>query len=116
MVELSNEAELDRVFHALAHPTRRALLRRLERGTCSVTELSEGFDATLAAISKHVRVLEEARLVARTWRGTTAECRLEAGAMKRADAWIARYRSWWTESLDRLADAVEKPKSKRKEP
>jgi DNA-binding transcriptional ArsR family regulator len=109
MVELSQERALNLVFRALAHPARRAMVRRLERGPCSVGELAEGFTTSLPAVSKHLRVLEEARVVQRTWRGTTAECRLNPAALKSADAWIARYREYWTGGLDRLANLVERP-------
>jgi DNA-binding transcriptional ArsR family regulator len=112
MVELASE-RLDTVFHAIAHPTRRAIVRSLERGPRSVTELAADFPHSLAAVSKHLHVLEEARLVSRTWHGTTAECRLEPGALREADQWLAHYRAYWDGALTRLATLVE-PERPRK--
>jgi DNA-binding transcriptional ArsR family regulator len=93
---------LDAVFHALADPTRRAMVRRLARGERTVTELSEPFDMSLAAASKHVKVLERAGLVRRTILGRTHRCRLEPGPLADAGAWLDAMEGFWTERLDDL--------------
>lgn len=105
MVE-QNTATLDRVFHALADPTRRAMLRRLANGRRSVGELAEPFDMSFAAAAKHVKVLEGAGLLSRTIEGRTHHCRLEARALAAADRWIAYYQRFWTGRLDALETAL----------
>jgi len=93
---------LDTTFAALADPTRRAILARLASGEASVGELAEPFDISLPAVSKHLKVLERAGLIAR---GRTAQwrpCRLEAGPLQEAAEWIEHYRRFWDESFDRL--------------
>lgn len=92
------------VFSALADPTRRAILTRLAAGEASVTALAEPFDMSLPAVSKHLKVLQRAGLVAR---GRTAQwrpCRLEAGPLKDAADWLEQYRRHWEQNLDRLED------------
>jgi DNA-binding transcriptional ArsR family regulator len=106
MVE-SSAARLDRVFRALSDPTRRAIVRRLEQGPGSVTELAEPFDMSLAAVSKHVRVLEQAGIVLRTWRGATAVCRLHPTGLREAESWLGHYRMFWEAGLERLAEYAE---------
>ncbi len=105
MVEDSPSA-LDRVFRALADPTRRAMLRRLADGEHSVGELAEPFDMSFAAAAKHVKVLEEAGLLSRTIEGRTHRCRIEAGPLAEADRWIAYYQRFWTARLDDLEIAL----------
>lgn len=105
MVERS-AAALDSVFHALADPTRRAMLRRLADGERSVGELAEPFDMSFAAAAKHVKVLEEAGLLSRTIEGRTHRCRIEAGPLAEADRWIAYYQRFWTTRLDDLETAL----------
>jgi DNA-binding transcriptional ArsR family regulator len=83
---------LDRIFAALADGTRRAMLRRLSAGERSVGELGEPFDMSFAAAAKHVKVLEQAGLLRRRIRGRMHLCRLEAGALARAERWLAYYR------------------------
>lgn len=97
--------QLDAVFAALAHPTRRAILARLTGGDASVLELAEPFDVSQPAISKHLKVLERAGLISRGREGQRRPCRLEARAMRVAVDWLESYRSFWEESYDRL-DAV----------
>ena len=100
--------ELDRTFAALAHPTRRALLARLTRGGgLSVTELAEPFDVSLMAISKHLKVMEEAGLVTREKDGRTHLCSLDPAPMDRAARWIDDHRRFWTDRLDALARLFE---------
>ena len=101
MVELQSE-RLDAVFHALADPTRRAMLRGLAHGEQSVSELAAPFRMSLAAASKHVRTLERAGLVRRKVRGRTHLCRLDAEPLGRADAWLRFYERFWTGRLDAL--------------
>jgi DNA-binding transcriptional ArsR family regulator len=89
-------------FAALADPTRRSILARLAGGEASVTELAEPFEISLPAVSKHLKVLERAGLIARSRDAQWRPCRLEAGPLKEADDWLERYRRHWEESFDRL--------------
>ena len=98
--------DLDRVFHALADPTRRAMLRRLAGGERSVGELAQPFAMSFAAAAKHVKVLESAGLLKRTIEGRTHRCRLEAGPLAEADRWIADYQHFWMNRLDALETAL----------
>jgi DNA-binding transcriptional ArsR family regulator len=93
---------LDATFAALADPTRRAILARLTSGEASVGELAEPFDISLPGVSKHLKVLERAGLIARTRTAQWRPCRLEAGPLKEAAEWIEHYRRFWDESFDRL--------------
>jgi DNA-binding transcriptional ArsR family regulator len=102
-----NEALLDRTFAALSDPTRRALLARLSSKDLSVSELAEPFAMSLPAVMKHLDVLSEAGLITRNKTGRTVACRLSAGPMEEAMAWLGRYQRFWSESLDRLAAFVE---------
>jgi len=97
-------ARLDATFAALADPTRRAILARLARGEASVTELAAPFDMSLPAISKHLKVLERAGLVARGREAQSRPCRLVARPLEQASQWLERYRRFWEESFDRLDD------------
>lgn len=89
-------------FAALADPTRRSILARLASGECSVTELAQPFDMSLPAVSKHLRVLERAGLIARGREAQWRPCRIEAGPIKEVAAWAERYRRIWEQRLDRL--------------
>jgi len=93
---------LSSTFAALADPTRRAILARLALGETSVTELAEPFEMSMPAVSKHLKVLERAGLIARARDAQWRPCRLEAGPLKEAAGWIEEYRQFWEESLDRL--------------
>jgi DNA-binding transcriptional ArsR family regulator len=97
-------ANLDTTFAALADPTRRAILARLARGEASVTELAEPFDMSLPAISKHLKVLERARLIVRSRDAQARPCRLAPQPLATAAEWIDRYRTFWEDSFDRLDD------------
>jgi DNA-binding transcriptional ArsR family regulator len=108
LVAALTEDRLDRVFHALANRTRRALLKRLTAGAAKVTDLAEPFGMSLNAISKHLMVLEEAGLVRRTVNGRIHSCALDAGPMATAEEWLSAYEKYWTNQLDRLADFVER--------
>lgn len=93
---------MDEIFHALGDETRRTMLRMLAAGERTVSELSEPFPMTLAAASKHIRVLESAGLVSREIRWRTHICRLEAAPLQKAMAELAFYERFWTGRLDKL--------------
>jgi DNA-binding transcriptional ArsR family regulator len=103
---------LSATFAALADPTRRAILARLVSGECSVSELAEPFDMTLPAVSKHLRVLERAGLIARRRDAQWRRCRLEAGPLKEVAEWAERYRHVWEERFDRLDVYLQEMKAK----
>src|SRR4051812_4391603 len=103
MVKYQNGA-LDRTFAALSDPTRRALLTRLGgQDSLSVSELAKPFAVSLPAIMKHLDVLSDAGLVARSKTGRTVSCRLTERPMEQAMAWLDRYQRFWSDRLDRLA-------------
>jgi DNA-binding transcriptional ArsR family regulator len=106
MVE-SQSDRLDAVFHALAHPTRRAILRQLAREERSISELARPFDVSLEAVSKHVDVLERARLLRRTHRGRVRHCKLRPEPLRDAVKVLATLTTMWTERLDALAQMLE---------
>jgi DNA-binding transcriptional ArsR family regulator len=106
--------DLDTTFAALADPTRRAILARLALGDATVGELCEPFDISGPAISRHLRVLEDAALITRAREGQHRRCRLAAGAMDQAAAWIEQHRRFWNGSLDRLAEHLQKKKDESK--
>ncbi len=95
---------LDHVFGALADPTRRAILARLALGEVTVGELAEPFDMSLPAVSKHLRVLEQAGLISKGRDAQSRPCKLEPETLKAVDDWLEDYRRLWNESLDRLED------------
>lgn len=97
---------LDTVFHALADPTRRAMLRRLADGERGIGDLAAPFAMSFAGASKHVRILERAGLVRREVRGRTHVCSLEAAPLAAADEWLSFYQRFWTERLDALEAAL----------
>ncbi len=98
---------LDAVFHALANRTRRRLLADLAAGPARVNELARPHGMSVAAISKHLFVLEDAGLIERKREGTVQSCVLHADALAGADRWIASYRKYWSDQLDGLARFVE---------
>jgi DNA-binding transcriptional ArsR family regulator len=100
--------QLSSTFAALADPTRRAILARLALGESSVTELAEPFRMSMPAVSKHLKVLERAGLIARGREAQWRPCRLEAAPLESAARWIEEYRRFWEESLDRLEDYLKK--------
>ena len=101
-MELQTADPLSATFSALADPTRRAILARLASGEASVTELAEPFDISLPAVSKHLKVLERAGLIARNREAQWRRCRLEAAPLRGAADWLDLYREFWEERLDRL--------------
>ncbi len=98
---------LDRVFAALADPTRRAIVSRLSSGAVATSELARPFAMSLPAVMKHLDVLSDAGLVTRTKQGRTMSCALAAGPMEEAMEWLRRYERFWTASLDRLAEFLD---------
>jgi DNA-binding transcriptional ArsR family regulator len=99
---------LDRTFAALADPTRRALLSRLEASDgLSISELAQPFEMSLPAVMKHIDVLTEAGLMTRSKSGRTVTCRLNAAAMEAAAGWLNRYARFWNEKLDKLVAFLE---------
>lgn len=110
----SSEARLDLVFRALGDRTRRALLATLAEGPAMITELAEPFHLSLPAVSRHIRVLERARLVKRTVDGRVHRCALQAGPLREAEQWLLHYRHFWEGTLDALARYVEGTPGKRR--
>ncbi|MGH2788508.1 MAG: ArsR/SmtB family transcription factor [Actinomycetota bacterium] len=106
---------LDRTFAALADPTRRAILTRLASGEASVTELAEPFAMSLPAVSKHLKVLERAGLVARGRERQWRPARLEARPLKEVAEWTERYRHFWEERYDRLDEYLDELQGRGKE-
>jgi DNA-binding transcriptional ArsR family regulator len=106
---------LDRTFAALADPTRRAILSRLAGGQASVLELAEPFDISLPAISKHLKVLERAGLIARTRERQSRPARLQATPLKEVADWTEHYRRFWEERYDRLDEYLEELQGRGKE-
>jgi DNA-binding transcriptional ArsR family regulator len=103
---------LSATFAALADPTRRAILARLVSGEASVTELAAPFEMSMPAISKHLKVLERAGLIARGREAQWRPCRLEARPLKGVADWVDRYRDFWEQSFDRLDDYLRELKKK----
>jgi DNA-binding transcriptional ArsR family regulator len=101
MVELQTP-QMDSIFHALGDVTRRKMLRDLAGGERTVSELAEPFAMSLAAASKHIRVLEHAGLIRREVRGRTHICRLDPGPLASAHEWLSFYERFWTSRLDEL--------------
>jgi DNA-binding transcriptional ArsR family regulator len=98
---------LDSTFAALADPTRRAILAKLALGEASVTELAEPFAMSMPAISRHLKVLEQARLISRGRDAQWRPCRLEPQGLKDVAEWMEFYRKFWSASLDRMQSYVE---------
>jgi DNA-binding transcriptional ArsR family regulator len=103
---LSSES-LDLIFAALSNPTRRAIIARLASNESSVSELAAPYEMSLPAISKHLDVLEHAKIIKRVKRGRTHLCRIEPAYLKNAAGWIKSYESMWERQLDSLAGYIE---------
>ena len=101
---LDQAAPLDQVFHALADPSRRAMVDRLSRGPASVSELAKPFPMSLAAVVQHVQVLESSGLVRTEKVGRVRTCSIEPAALRTAERWINERRTLWERRLDRLGD------------
>jgi DNA-binding transcriptional ArsR family regulator len=107
---------LSTTFAALADPTRRAILARLSLGETSVTELAEPFRMSLPAVSKHLKVLERAGLIARGREAQWRPCRLDPEGLKSVDGWLEHYRRFFDESLDRLDDYLRELQAEEAKP
>ncbi|OFV83446.1 MAG: transcriptional regulator [Acidobacteria bacterium RBG_13_68_16] len=105
---------LSTTFAALADPTRRAILARLASGETSVTELAQPFEMTMPAISKHLKVLERAGLIARGRQAQWRPCRIEGRPLGEVAEWVEHYRRFWDESFDRLDEYLVELKAKEK--
>ena len=104
---------LSTTFAALADPTRRAILARLALGELSVTDLAEPFDMSMPAVSKHLRVLERAGLIARRKEAQWRRCRIDAAPLKEVATWAERYRQIWEQRLDRLDQYLQHVQTKK---
>jgi DNA-binding transcriptional ArsR family regulator len=102
LIKQSVEDELNRTFAALADPTRRAILARLTEGEATVNELAEPFPITVQAVSRHLKVLEQAGLITRRRSAQLRPARLRAAPLKDAQEWLVTYRRFWRRSFDRL--------------
>ena len=105
--------QLSHTFAALADPTRRAILARLALGETSVTELARPFEMSMPAVSKHLKVLERAGLIARGREAQWRPCRLEAGPLKEAAGWIEEYRRFWSPYMDALERHLDRMRQSR---
>jgi DNA-binding transcriptional ArsR family regulator len=112
MVQYVESRNLDRAASAIAHPTRRAILKRLARGPARISDLAEPFAMSLTGFCKHVRVLERARLVRRTRRGRENTLELRAEPLRDVAKWALNYESFWNARLDRLEKFFSKQKEK----
>lgn len=104
--------DLDAVFAAVAHPIRRSILERLAGGDCTVGDLSQPHAVSAPAISRHLRVLEDAGLLEQTPDGRLRRCSLNAAPLSAAFGWLVQYRVFWEGALDALADHLERPQRK----
>ncbi len=114
----TRDDRLDAILHALSDRTRRALLKRLASGPAQVGELARPVAMTRVAVSKHLRVLENARLISRTIDGRVHRCSLRSEPLHEVEQWLAGYRAFWTKKLEALAQFAEDdlPAMDRKEP
>jgi DNA-binding transcriptional ArsR family regulator len=111
------QAQLDDVFMALAHPARRAMLARLGKGEATVGELAEPLDMSLPAVTKHLKMLERAKLISRSRNAQWRPCRLEEAPLNAASGWIEEQRRVWESRLDRLEhylQSLEKQEKKKR--
>ena len=111
---INNSQHLDSTFAALADPTRRAILARLSSGEASVMELAEPFAMSQPAISKHLKVLEQAGLISRARDAQRRPCRLQAKPLAQATGWLEKYRQFWEGSFERLDTLLDEMKAKEK--
>jgi DNA-binding transcriptional ArsR family regulator len=114
LVVKQQEDSLSRVFAALADPTRRAILSKLKKGETSVKNLAKPFEMSAPAVTKHLKVLENAGLISRSKDAQWRPCRLEASPLKEATDWLESYRQFWEDSLDRLEDYLDEIQGKKK--
>src|SRR3954467_13345982 len=111
---VNNAAAVDRGFHALAEPTRRAIIEQLAGGPSTVSALAEPFDMTLAAVMQHLRVLEEGGIIRTEKVGRVRTCRIEPAGLNAAAQWIADRRALWERRLDRLGEILAEQEKGRK--
>lgn len=111
----NSENDLDLAFHALSDRTRRSMLNRLVRGECSVSELAEPFDLTLAGVSKHLKVLEQARLVEKVKEGRTIRCKANLRSLEPVTALLEELGEFWRGQLDSLERFLMNEETKREE-
>jgi DNA-binding transcriptional ArsR family regulator len=107
MMQMHDEAELDRIFQALSDPTRRAILRQIAAGERTVTDIAAPHALTFAAISKHLKVLEAAHMISRRKSGSFQMITLNPEALKSADQWLGFYQQFWSTRLDTLKSILE---------
>jgi DNA-binding transcriptional ArsR family regulator len=107
-----NQSAVDRVFHALADSTRRAVVERLSRGPASVSDLAKPLDMTLAGVVQHLQVLEQSGVIRSEKVGRVRTCRIEPAGLGVAERWIAERRSLWERRLDRLGEVLAEDESK----
>jgi DNA-binding transcriptional ArsR family regulator len=103
---MSREIDIDRLFHALGDPTRRAILDRLSEGPLSVSHLATPLDITLTAVTQHLQILEESGLVHTEKLGRVRTCRIEPAGFSALEQWIRDHRTVWERKLDRLGDLL----------
>jgi len=113
---MANDVVLDRTFQACAHPIRRGILERLARGELTVAEATRDFGVSKPAISRHLRVLEDAGAITRVIDGRTHRLRIPARSLEAAEDWITAQRALWERKLDVLEEYLEENRDKRKEP
>jgi len=107
--------DLDAIFGALAHPTRRAILLLLRSGSASVAELTEPFHVSQQAISRHVAVIQAAGLIRQRKRGRESRCTLRPGPLREADTWLETYRPLWEERFVKLARYLESARARKRD-
>jgi DNA-binding transcriptional ArsR family regulator len=110
-----NHEQLDRVFHALADPSRRAMIEQLSRGPTSVSALAAPLDMSLAAVVQHLGVLEQSGLVRSQKVGRVRTCQIESNTLSAAERWISERRALWERRLDRLGDLLAEQNRRDKE-
>jgi DNA-binding transcriptional ArsR family regulator len=112
----NHQPALDQVFHALADPTRRAIVERLARGPASVSELAAPMAMSLAAVMQHLKVLEDSRLLRTEKHGRVRTCTIDPDVLARAEVWLTDRRTLWMQRLDRLEEflAEDEPKSRKR--
>ena len=114
MVEYTKDDHLDLIFHALADRTRRQLLNQVQKQSLCVTDMAANYDMSLNAVSKHIKVLEKAGLIERQVDGRIHYCQANPKELQKAEAWIKKYKKFWTAKLDNLEKFVTQRKSKEK--
>lgn len=115
MTLVVEEDRLSETFSALANPTRRAILARLAEGEANVNDLAAPFDMTLPAVSRHIRVLEQAGLIIRGHRAQYRPCTLEAAPLKDVATWAEQYRPIWEARFDRMGDYIQKLQTEQRD-